>query len=99
MYSAPMMSSRQLEAALEKRVARLDARRQELNEEEADSRARAERVAAKLAGAKKEWKPTLELAVAKFVDAKCRREEVSAALEQHVGAGEIEKEKYLKEFS
>ena len=52
-----------------------------------------------LAGAKKEWKPTLELAVAKFVDAKCRREEVSAALEQHVGAGEIEKEKYLKEFS
>ena len=53
-----------------------------------------------LAGAKKEWKPTLELAVAKFVDAKCRREEVSAALEQHVGAGEIEKEKekYLKNF-
>merc|ERR1711937_940371 len=51
------------------------------------------------ATAKKDWKPTLTLAVDKFKEAKCRSEEVRSALEMHCEKIDAEDLKvYMKDF-
>jgi hypothetical protein len=50
------------------------------------------------ASSDKEWNATLQQAIEKFKDAKCRTEEVSNALQMHCKADEIDKEAIMKGF-
>lgn len=50
------------------------------------------------ASSDKEWNPTLQQAIEKFKDAKCRTEEVSNALQMHCKSDEIDKETIMKGF-